>query len=91
MMDVSVGAADLPASCTLTATCVDTSGNTVATQSFPFTATGALQQEMIEATPKGFKSCQYVGFTSANAAGEAGATVLDTISYTVYSTLPLSP
>lgn len=49
---------------------------------------------MVKATPSGFKGCQSVTFktTAKDAALQADvATGLDTISYTVYSTKPLSP
>ena len=86
-------AADPPVPCTVTTTCVNPAGKTVATQSFVFATNGGLAQDMVQAKPIGFKGCQYVTFstTSNNPANVDIATGLDTISYTVYSTLPLSP
>ncbi len=85
------GQADAVESCTVAATCVNPAGKTVATQSFPFVSNGGLVQNMVQAKPSGFKGCQFVKFITTSAGGTATATVLDTISYTVYSKLPLSP
>ena len=85
------GQADPAISCTVTATCVNPAGKTVASQSFNFMSNGGLVQNMVEAKPSGFKGCQFVSFVTASAAGATTGTAMDTFTYTVYSTLPLSP
>lgn len=83
--------ADLVESCTVTATCVNPAGVTVATQNFPFVSNGGVLQNMVQAKPNGFKGCEFVKFATTSLGGATTATALDTISYTVYSKLPLSP
>ena len=78
-------------SCTVAATCVNPAGQTVATQSFSFVSNGGLVQNMVEAKPSGFLGCQFVSFNTTSAGGATTATVMDTVSYTVYSELPFSP
>ena len=86
-------AAAVATACTVTTICVNPDGKTVATESFSFTSSGGLTSNLVEAKPMGFKGCQYVTFTTSSdvASNLDVATALDTISYTVHSTLPLSP
>ena len=83
--------ADPPVSCTVTATCVNPDGQTVATQSFPFVSNGGALQNMVEAKLSGFKGCQFVSFNTTSPGGVTTATVMDTFNYTVCSQLPFSP
>ena len=73
---------------TVAATCVNPAGQTVATQSFPFVSNGGLVQNMVEAKPSGFLGCQLISFSTTSAGGATTATVMNTVSYTVYRELP---
>ena len=83
--------ADPPVSCTVAATCVNPAGQIVAIQSFSFESNGGVLQNMVKAELSGFKGCQFVSFNTTSAGGATTATVMDTVTYTVYSKLPFSP
>ena len=90
-MNLENGQADSVVPCTVITTCVNPSGKTIATQGFPFVVNGGAIWNMVEVMPSGFKGCWLVEFVTTSAGGNLIGTAVDTISYTVYSKLPLSP
>ena len=72
-----------PMSCTLSLTRFGSSGKKVAQQDFPFVADG-VQQQMIEAYPKGFTQVQYITFI-IQAPNTTIVALIDSVSYNVFS------
>jgi hypothetical protein len=80
-------------SCTVTVTGKDMDGNVINTQSFPFTSNGGLEQDQTKAVLSGFTglySAEFTSTTGDEATDLLLATLIDTVSYTVYSTSELS-
>ena len=72
-----------PMSCTITLTGFSSSGKKIAQQDFPFVADG-VQQQMIEAYPKGFTQVQYITFV-IQAPNTTIVALIDSVSYNVFS------
>jgi hypothetical protein len=80
-------------SCTVTVTGKDKNGDTIKQQSFPFTSNDGLIQQQEEAVLSGFTGLYSAEFSSTTGDAETDlilATLIDTVSYTVYSSSRLS-
>lgn len=83
-------AASAAQACNVTITGTKPDGTKVPSQIFAFNPPGTSAQ-MVEAQPWGYTGLQSVVFSTTSGDGALIATIVDTVTFTVYSQNPISP